>query len=815
MSGQTALDGVNVLDLSESIGGAYCTKLLADLGASVILVERPNSGHPLRNAGPFSGEPDIERSGLFLYYGANKKSVACDIESEAGQQRVRDLASQADVVVESFAPGYLDALGLGYESLSTLNPSLIMTSVTHFGQTGPYRHWKSDEIVDNAMGGYMYFMGHADREPLTMSNNQPMLHAGSQAAIATLTALWWMRKSGRGQHIDVSSVEAMLSAHVWTSTAWTHGGEILRRSEPDCIRCKDGWVWFFTWRFEPTMFILIDRPELIDDPRFSDSQGWFDNRDQIIDLLKEWCADHTMEEIFRAGQELRIAVTPVNDSADLLKSEQLRARDWFQKVVHPLAGRVVLPGFPYQFGRSPASVRSPAPSLGEHSDDGFTRRSRPFSADERAPLAGTGLAREDLPLYGVRVLEITANWAGPLAARYLADLGAEVIKIEAPRRPATRALKYPGADPFRRHYNRSAYFNKFNRNKLDVAIDLTHSEGRELFLRLVEQSDVVLENNSPRVMRNFDLEYPVLKKANPRIIMVSISGFGQTGPDRDYVAYGANVEASCGLAAATGYPDDDRPYRTTLFYADPVTGGHAAIAIMAALHHRAGTGEGQYVDMSLHENGITFFPENLIEYTTTGNVTPRRGNRHAHYAPQGCYRTIGDDSWLVLTVRSPGEWKALTNVIDRPDLWEDSGLLQAEGRMSRHDEIDTAISDWTSQYDHNEAAAMLQRAGVPAGPVLANWELVSNRHLHARGFYVPVEHPDMGVFPYPGMPWKLSETPGRIRAASPLFGQHTRQVFQDLLGLSDEELLPLYDQWTIADEPHPDLPAPIIPSRRA
>ena len=196
MSGEMALDGVHVLDLSESIGGAYCTKLLADLGASVILVERPGSGHPLRGDGPLSKDPDIEGSGLFIYYGANKKSVVCDIETESGQRTVRDLASRADIVVESFAPGHLDALGLGYESLSALNPSLIMTSVTHFGQTGPYRHWKSDEIVDNAMGGYMYFMGHADREPLMMNNNQPMIHAGSQAAIATLTALWWMRKSG-------------------------------------------------------------------------------------------------------------------------------------------------------------------------------------------------------------------------------------------------------------------------------------------------------------------------------------------------------------------------------------------------------------------------------------------------------------------------------------------------------------------------------------------------------------------------------------------------------------------------------------------
>ena len=325
---------------------------------------------------------------------------------------------------------------------------------------------------------------------------------------------------------------------------------------------------------------------------------------------------------------------------------------------------------------------------------------------------------------------------------------------------------------------------------------------------------MVLENNSPRVMRNFDLEYPVLKKANPRIIMVSISGFGQTGPDRDYGAYGANIEASCGLAAATGYPDDDRPYRTTLFYADPVTGGHAAIAIVAALHHRARTGEGQYVDMSLHENGITFFPENIVEYTMTGNNPPRMGNRHARYAPQGCYQTMGDDSWVVLTVRSLEEWKALTGVIDRPDLWDDAELRDAKGRMPRHDELDAAISDWTSRYDHNEAAAMLQRAGVPAGPVLANWELVSNPHLHTRGFYVPIEHPDMGVFPYPGMPWKLSKTPGQIRAASPLFGQHTRQIFQDLLGLSDDDLRPLYEGWTIADEPHPDLPGPITPSRR-
>ena len=224
MTSQRALKGVNVLDLSDSIGGAYCTKLLADFGAEVLLVEPPGSGHPLRHTGPYAAEPDLESSGMFLYYGANKRSVVCDLESEVGRERVRRLVSNADILVESFEPGYMDSIGLGYESLSVTNQALVLTSVTHFGQTGPYRNWKSDEITDYAMGGYMYFGGHADREPLMMNNNQSMLHAGAQSAIASLAALRWARKTGHGQHVDVSSVEAMLSAHAWTSTSWTHEG---------------------------------------------------------------------------------------------------------------------------------------------------------------------------------------------------------------------------------------------------------------------------------------------------------------------------------------------------------------------------------------------------------------------------------------------------------------------------------------------------------------------------------------------------------------------------------------------------------------
>lgn len=813
MTDMTALNDVNVLDLSESIGGAYCTKLLADLGAETFLVERPKTGHPLRHTGPYRDDPHIEKSGLFLYYAANKKSIVCDLDTDEGRQRVKSLAADADVVVEGFEPGYLDSIGLGYDALSSQNPSLILTLITHFGQTGPYRHWKSDEIVDYAMGGYMYFGGHAEREPLMMNNNQPMLNAGAQAAIATLAALWWARKTGRGQRVDVSTVEAMLSAHAWTSTSWTHEGVVMRRTEPDCIRCKDGWVWFFLFRWEPTLFVLIGRPELMEDGRFADRQSWFDNREEVIRILGEWCAERTKEEIFRLGQELRIPVAPVNDASDLIQSSQLQARNWFQDIEHPVTGKSKLPGFPYIFSETPATIRKPAPTLDQDAGFTFTHSAQKFDASERTPIRGSPISHDSLPLRGVRVLELTANWAGPLAARHLADLGAEVIKIEAPDRPATRGGRYPGGDPFKHHYNRAAYFNKLNRNKHAITLNLFDPDARDIFLRLVAESDVVIENNSPRVMRNFGLEYPALLEVNPAIIMVSISGFGQTGPDRDYVAYGANVEASCGLAAVTGYADDERPYRSTLFYADPVTGAHAAVATLAALHHRAGSGQGQYIDMSLHENGITFFPEAIIEYTTTGFLSPRRGNRHARYAPQGCYPSVGDDSWVVICVRSDTEWTELAHVIGRSDLVADTKFATPEDRRVRHDELDAAISQWTSQYDHNEATRILQKAGVPAGPVLANWELVSNPHFHAREFYIPMEHPEMGVFPYPGMPWKLSETPGIVRTASPLYGEHNGLVFRGLLKLSDEELAPLYAHRAIADEPSEDLPGPIRPPR--
>lgn len=899
-----ALAGVRVLDLAGGIAGGYGSKLLAGLGADVILVEPP-AGDETRRLGPFQNDlADPERSGLFLSIHAGKRSLVAGLTRPEDVALVRSLLPDADVLLTAQQPEELAALGLDCAVIRAELPRLIHISVTHFGVTGPYRGWAGDEIIDYAMGGYMYFGGDPEREPLAQPGYQAQHHAGMQTALAALVALTERERSGAGQFVDLSAVEAMLSAHSWTTVSWSHEGQVMGRTPTDLMRCADGWVFFMMTNLEG-LAALTDRFDLLDDPRFATVLQRMQHRAELQELVAGWCASHTMEEIYRAGQELRVAVTPVYTVRDLHQYGQLAARDWFREVDHPVAGRVRLPGVPYLLPATPARCSRPAPLLGEHdaeirqggwggadlppqppfpsgegglpedlgqgeagdadvssppsagqgTDQVVASHTRPTgesaaphasSLGERAdangesrsslpgdpagPLPHLGAARgsagraafsqptgnpagspprrvgevgrgERSALGHLRVLELTANWAGPLAGRYLADLGAEVIKIESPSRPATRGLHYPGGDGRTRPYNRAGYFNKLNRNKLGLSLDLSRTEGRELFLRLVRRADVVIENNSARVLGNLNLSYDVLRQVKPDIILCSMSGFGATGPERDYVAYGSNIETVSGLAALLGYHDDPTPHRTGSYYADPVAGAHGAIAVLAALRHRDRTGEGQAIDLSLLESGAALFGEALMEWSLNQRVPVPRGNRHPIFAPQGCYRCAGNDCWLALTVRSETEWQTLCRVIGREGWANAPEYADAACRRAVHDTIDEAISAWSANLDHYEAARTLQAAGVPAAPVLANWELLSDPHLFARGFYVPVPHTEVGVFPFPGMPWKFSRTPGAIRWGAPCFAEHNGAVFREILKLSEQEIQQLYDGGVTSDQP--------------
>ncbi len=415
-----------------------------------------------------------------------------------------------------------------------------------------------------------------------------------------------------------------------------------------------------------------------------------------------------------------------------------------------------------------------------------------------------------LPLDGIRIADLSMWFAGPMAGRLLADMGAEVIKIESPNhfdpwRGAARvteemAAMWPGAEVGDHPYNRSAGFNLQNRNKLGLTLDLATEDGKDVFRRLVAISDVVLENYSPRVMASLGFDYPALREINPGIILMSLPALGRTGPEKDYVAFGQTIECLSGIAYLTGYPGEEPMLQSGLAYGDPLSGMNAAFGMLTALHHRSRTGEGMHVELSQVEGLVAFSADSIMDYTMNGRVRERQGNRHPSMAPHGCYRCRGGDRWVTIAIQSDDAWETFCRTIDRPAWLEDdrfSGLL---GRYRNQDELDRLVEGWTLQHDHYDVMRILQAAGIPAGPVLEADELVEEPHLHARGFYETVTHPEMGTHEYIGMNARYSKTPGGIRIPAPCLGEHNRYVLGEILGMSDEEIARLQEAGVIASE---------------
>jgi len=395
-----------------------------------------------------------------------------------------------------------------------------------------------------------------------------------------------------------------------------------------------------------------------------------------------------------------------------------------------------------------------------------------------------------LPLHGVRVLDLTMAWAGPYATRLLADMGAEVIKVESVNN-WDLIRSFTGQRPtVERVWDKSPYFNHLNRNKYGCVLDLSGEKGRELFLRLVEVSDVVMENFRAEVMDSLRLGYDTLSQTKPEVIVVCMPGHGRTGPERDFVAYGTNVEQLSGLCHLTGYADGP-PQKTGISYGDPMAGIAAAGAVAMALWDRRRTGRGQYIEVAQRENLINVIGEHIVGYSMSGREPPRRGNRHSSMAPHGCYRCRGDDQWVTIACEDDRQFAALCGAMGRPELALDGRFADVVSRYRNQDALDGLVSAWTGERTKEEAAEALQAAGVPASPVLSAPEVFKEPHLRARGFYESVSHSVAGVWEVEGPHWRMSESPGRVRLPAPAFGEHNGYVFGELLGLSEEEIAAL------------------------
>ncbi len=394
-----------------------------------------------------------------------------------------------------------------------------------------------------------------------------------------------------------------------------------------------------------------------------------------------------------------------------------------------------------------------------------------------------------LPLSGIRVADFTWVWAGPFATLQLAHLGAEVIRIETENRVCVTRRIPPFADG-EPGPNRSGYYNQYNQGKASVCLNLKKPEGIAIAKKLVAASDVVSENFAGGVMNKMGLGYEVLKQIKPDIIMISMSGYGATGPESAYVSYGPAQVPMSGLSSVTGFPGFP-PMHVGFSYGDPNGGLHGAFAVLAALMHRARTGEGQYIDLSQWETSVTLLGEGLMAQQMHGEPPPRVGNRDAYMAPHGLFRCQGQDRWVSIVVASEDEWQRLCQAMGQPELATDTRFASLADRKKNEDALEALIGTWTQARTDDEVTRTLQAAGVAAFPALTNRDLAQDQHLQERGFFIEHPHPEVGSRRHAGVPWVFSDTPCQVRQPAPCLGHDTDAVLQDLLGYSADEVAAL------------------------
>jgi crotonobetainyl-CoA:carnitine CoA-transferase CaiB-like acyl-CoA transferase len=406
----------------------------------------------------------------------------------------------------------------------------------------------------------------------------------------------------------------------------------------------------------------------------------------------------------------------------------------------------------------------------------------------------------DAPLAGIRIADFTWVWAGPYCTLQLAHMGADVIRIETATRPCVTRMLPPWPGGKNAGLDSSGYYNQYNQGKRSLALNFSKPGALEVAKRLVAKSDIVTNNFAHGVMDRLGLGYDELRKIKPDIIMISLSGYGDTGPYSDYVAYGPAQVPLCGLSALTGYIGGP-PMHAGYSYADPNAGVHGAFAILAALYHRELTGEGQYMDMSQWECAMAVLPEGIMEYTMNGREPQRIGNRDPWMAPHGIFRCkdraekvmgVTVDQFVAIAVSDDDSWRRMAAAIGRPELGNDPRFAAFAARKAHEDELESIIEAWSVNQNAAQAAQMLQEAGVAAFVVADNKYLSEeDEHLKVRDYFVNLPHPVVGVKQHCGIPWKMSGTPVAVRAAAPTLGQHTDQVLTEVLGLSAAEVASL------------------------
>ena len=782
---QPALAGVKVIDATSSAAGQFCGRLFADYGAEVILVERPG-GAATREQGPF----DDQGSLLFRHLNQGKAGFGWRQGDVASDLDLGRLLAGSDIVL----------LDVG-DPIAARTEDKIVCRISDFGDHGPYRGWRGGEIVHQALSGVMFTTGDQSREPLYGIGRRTAYACGATAYITCLAALIWRDRTGQSQGVEAITAEATaaMAQNLVTQYAYSRS-YASRRQYPGLLaqmKCRDGWLVLFALRGWPAICRIFEVPGLIEDPKFANIAALRRNWPEAVAIFREKAAARGVDELIDQLQRAKVSSARIPTLPELIETPQYAGRGMFRVDGE---GKLDSLGPVFRTG-SPHRAPAPAPEPGGAAQFRTQRLKRHSSLPPPVSVDG-------LPLQGLRVLDFTQAWAGPMTARALAFLGAEVIKIENGARldswrgPAVGVndpASYPDRQGGERPYDRNALFNTQNHDKKSISLDLKSPTGQELAQRLAAKCDVVLANFSPHALTKLGLGYEALSQDNPKLVMVEMPAFGNDGPWSSHVGMGKTMEAAAGMASLIGYGDGE-PVLTGPAYLDPIGGLHGAAAVLTALAERNRTGVGQYVEVAQVEAAMHWIGEYILETGRTGEVFRADGNRRLDMAPHDAFPCAGDDQWMVIACPDDDTWGRLVAAIGANAITDEKFATLA-GRLAHAEAVKAALNAWTRDRNKHEASDLLQAAGIPAAPVNSGADVWRDPFLRSRDFIQELTHPAAGTAEYPGLAYRLSRTPGAMRSPAPCFAEHTDEVLGDLLGFSRAEIDALVDAGVVLRHP--------------
>jgi crotonobetainyl-CoA:carnitine CoA-transferase CaiB-like acyl-CoA transferase len=786
----SALGHLRVVELGD-IPAAYATRWLADLGANVIKVE-PRGGDSSRLLPPFAGNIEHpERSLSFIHANTNKRSIVLDLERETDRETFASLLASANLLVEATPLGYLEKFGFNDRRFRENFPSLVVVSVTPFGRTGPYRHYKGSDAIANATGGFLFGQGDNTKGQCTAPSHLAYQVAGCMAAMLGLAGIRHARETGAGQRIDMSLQEALTFTNSSSIARYSRENRLERRpggkayggAGTNIYRCKDGRYVHFTtnmphmWK-EFAQNWMTDKclagPEW-ENPRYRDEHA-----EEVAKAFANFIGQFDADDFANQAQARHLAAAPLNTVGQFVDCEQNRVREWLQDVEHPVIGKYKAPGAPMRLSLTPMRVRRPAPLVDQHREEILAELEKQSS--NPPDRADNARARQPM-LAGLRMADLTQQYAGPLGTELLAYYGMEVLKIES----AVIASKEREA----------AVHACMNRGKLGCTINLRSPEGKELFKDLVEKSDVVVDNFSSGVLDRLGFSFETLQQINPRIVQAVMPGWGLTGPLKSWVAWGWQLLAYTGIMRLWGYPDSPMETRCKIAWPDRVGSVTMALGVLAALEYQARTGKGQFIEAGMLEAQGSMMGPAILDYTVNRNEWDAMGYREIlgePYAPYGCYPCYGEDNWIIIACAGDEEWRSMVGLIGRSSWAADDKYATEPGRKADREELDQKLSQWTRKYTAKQCFRLLQEAGVAAGIPSSGEDLFHDIHLRQRGHIVETEAHPWGKITHHGLPGIPSLSAASAARPAPWIGANNDQVFGEILGLSREQIAELKEK---------------------